>query len=75
MPPIYLIRTFRGMRQVTELTHIEGDIWALQPELKQYLENVTGRPMGMRVNEITGQIKIRGDYVNRVKDWFYSKGF
>lgn len=75
MVPVYLSITFRGTRRVTELMKIEGDIWALAEELRDFLEDYTDRKMAIRVQEFSGQIWIKGDYVNLIKGYLMDKGF
>lgn len=75
MVPVYLSITYRGTRRVTELQKIEGDIWALAEELRDFLEDYTDRKMAIRVQEFSGQIWIKGDYVNLIKDYLVDKGF
>ncbi|XP_031849251.1 mitochondrial ribosomal protein L49 [Nomia melanderi] len=75
MLPVYLEISFRGLRRITTIKKIQGDIWTLEAELKQYLETATNKIIGIRINELTGEIKLRGDYVSLVKEWMHSKGF
>lgn len=74
MQPVYLLNSFRGMRKVTLIRKIQGDIWLLESELTQYLKESTGKAIGVRVNELVGMIQFRGDYVSLVKKWLHSKG-
>lgn len=75
MQPVYLKRSFRGMRRITYISKIQGDIWKLEKELKEYVEQQSGRSVGSRINELAGQIRFRGDYVSIVKRWLDAKGF
>ncbi|XP_076648173.1 mitochondrial ribosomal protein L49 [Halictus rubicundus] len=75
MQPVYLHTYNRGMRRLTILKNIQGDIWALETELKEHMRNETGRPIGVRINELVGIIKFRGDFVSLIKRWMDSKGF
>lgn len=75
MQPVYLQLTFRGMRKVTHLRRIQGDIWMLETELKKYVEEKCGKRIGSQVHEVAGQINFRGDHVASVKEWLDSKGF
>ncbi|XP_015179927.1 PREDICTED: probable 39S ribosomal protein L49, mitochondrial [Polistes dominula] len=75
MLPIYLARSFRGMRRITHVRKIQGDIWKLEEELKKHIEETKKRTVGSRVNEMVGEIKFRGDFVSCVKQWFLDKGF
>lgn len=75
MLPVFLKITFRGMRRITCIRKIQGDIWKFEEELKKYIEEKTTNKIGTRINELIGEVKIRGDYVSHVKRWLESKGF
>ncbi|KAL2728526.1 hypothetical protein V1478_006158 [Vespula squamosa] len=75
MLPIYLQIKFRGMRKVTQIRKIQGDIWKLEEELKKHIKETTSKTIGSRINEMCGEIKFRGDYVSCVKKWLLAKGF
>lgn len=76
MIPVYLHVTFRGQRRVTRLRYVQGNLWKLEAELRQLVERArAGRPCATRVNEMSGQIHIHGDYVDIVRDYLKSKGF
>lgn len=74
MVPAYLEITFRGHRYVTVLKKIKGDIWLLEKELREYIERRVGKKIGSRVNELSGQIRYKGDYVTIVQDFLKAKG-
>ncbi|KAI4487131.1 hypothetical protein M0802_012005 [Mischocyttarus mexicanus] len=75
MLPVYLNRYFRGTRRVTVIRRIEGDIWKLEEELKQLIKETKKRTTGSRINEMSGDIRFRGDFVSLVKQWLLDKGF
>ena len=75
MIPVYMDITFRGTRRVTTIRKIHGNIWALESELRKYLEKQTNKVIGVRVNELIGEIQFRGDHVSLVKKWLDEKGF
>ena len=76
MIPVYLHRTFRGERRVTVIRRIEGDLWTLEKELREIVEKSrNGKLCASRVNEMSGQIRFHGDYVNLIKDHLMSKGY
>lgn len=75
MVPIYLKIQQRGYRRITIIKNIQGDIWALAEDLRAFLEDYTGRLVLIRVQEFSGQIWIRKDYVNLVKDYLVQKGY
>lgn len=75
MVPVYLKISFRGYRRQTIIRYIQGDIHALAEELRVFLEDYTGRKMAIRINEFSGQIWIKRDYVNLIKDYLVKKGY
>lgn len=74
MIPVYLCTYFRGQRRLTKLRRIQGDIWLLEQELHKTIEKRIGKEIVTRVNEMTGQIWFKGDYVNIIKDFLMAKG-
>ncbi|XP_003700570.2 mitochondrial ribosomal protein L49 [Megachile rotundata] len=75
MHPVYLDITYRGTRRLTFIRRIHGDIWQLKSELVKHVSETVKKPIGVRVNELTGEIRLRGDYVTIVKKWLDEKGF
>lgn len=75
MIPVYLSQTYRGTRHVTKLRKIEGDIWLLEAELKEMIEQKIGKKIATRINEMSGQIWFKGDYVTLLQDYLMTKGF
>ncbi|KAI8431939.1 hypothetical protein MSG28_004476 [Choristoneura fumiferana] len=73
--PIYLNQTFRGQRKITIIKKIEGDIWLMNDEIKELLENERKRYVETRVHELGRFIEVKGDHVNYLRDWAHSKGF
>ncbi|RLU20181.1 hypothetical protein DMN91_006788 [Ooceraea biroi] len=74
MQPVYLVISHRGTRRITRIKNIQGDIWKLERELIEYLEKRTGQRFATQIHEFAGVLRIRGDYVNRVKGWMDTKG-
>ncbi|TWW57265.1 mitochondrial ribosomal protein L49 [Takifugu flavidus] len=87
-PPLpYMIRRSRmhnipvygdlthGNRSTTLVRKIEGDIWALERDVKQHLAEVTGRDHPTQVNEVTMTLKVKGHFQEELKEWLLSKGF
>ncbi|XP_044749157.1 probable 39S ribosomal protein L49, mitochondrial [Coccinella septempunctata] len=75
MIPVYLHIQQRGMRRLTVVRKIQGDIWLLGKELETFLQPMSKKPIRMQINEFTGGIRINGDYVNAIKYWLQEKGF
>lgn len=72
--PVHLKITFHGTRRQTLIKYIKGDIWALEAELRAFLEDYLKKNMSMRINEFSGQIMLHGDYVNLVKHFLLQRG-
>ncbi|XP_073828639.1 mitochondrial ribosomal protein L49 [Musca autumnalis] len=76
MVPVYLETTFRGQRRVTIVKRVQGNIWELEKELRAIVEKERkGKLCATRVNEMSGQIRIHGDYVDVVREYLKSKGY
>lgn len=74
MMPVYLSRYYRGQRRITKLRRIQGDIWLLEKELRTCIESRIGKQIASRVNELSGQIRFKGDYVTIVQEYLMKKG-
>ncbi|XP_074424165.1 large ribosomal subunit protein mL49 [Larus michahellis] len=69
--PVYR-RLVKGNRRLTELRHVEGDIWALERELRAFL----GVPdLEVQVNEVTGSLQLKGHWERELRDWLLQRGF
>ncbi|KAK9968331.1 hypothetical protein ABG768_002662 [Culter alburnus] len=64
-----------GNQHSTLLRKVEGDIWALDKDVKEFLLGLTGKEPPTQVNEITGTIRIKGQFDKELKDWLLKKGF
>lgn len=72
--PVYSELT-HGKRRLTLLRKVEGDIWALEKDVREYLKQVTGKELPTQVNEVTMTLKVKGQHEQELKDWLASKGF
>ncbi|KAF7663929.1 hypothetical protein LDENG_00194680 [Lucifuga dentata] len=72
--PVYTDMTC-GSRKTTLIRKVEGDIWALEKEVKQYLKEVTGKDLPTQVNEVTMTLRVKGHFDKELKDWLAQKGF
>ncbi|XP_062456813.1 large ribosomal subunit protein mL49 [Rhea pennata] len=72
--PVYRQLT-KGNRKMTVIRKIEGDIWALEGELKAFLAPLAGRQPLTQVNELTGTLRIKGHFDGEVRAWLLQKGF
>uniref|UniRef100_A0A0A9XNZ5 Large ribosomal subunit protein mL49 n=1 Tax=Lygus hesperus TaxID=30085 RepID=A0A0A9XNZ5_LYGHE len=75
MIPVYLIIRKRGTQRITSIRHVKGDVWALEEDLRSYIKEQSGREIGMRIDELSGNVFIRGDFVYHVTEWLKSLGF
>ncbi|XP_057686701.1 mitochondrial ribosomal protein L49 [Corythoichthys intestinalis] len=72
--PVYTDVT-HGNRHMTLVRKVEGDIWALERDVKEYLKKVTGRELPTQVNEVTMTLRVKGYFDKELKEWLTSKGF
>ncbi|XP_028265962.1 large ribosomal subunit protein mL49 [Parambassis ranga] len=72
--PVYTDLT-HGNRKLTLIRKVEGDIWALEKDVREYLKEVTGQELPTQVNEVTMTLKVKGHFDKELKDWLCSKGF
>ncbi|XP_031166702.1 mitochondrial ribosomal protein L49 [Sander lucioperca] len=72
--PVYSDLT-HGSRRTTLVRKVEGDIWALEKDVKQYLKEVTGKELPTQVNEVTMTLKVKGHFDTELKEWLAGKGF
>uniref|UniRef100_A0A1A8ICK8 Large ribosomal subunit protein mL49 n=1 Tax=Nothobranchius kuhntae TaxID=321403 RepID=A0A1A8ICK8_NOTKU len=72
--PVYTDLT-HGNRKMTLVRKVEGDIWALEKHVKEYLKEVTGKELPTQVNEVTMTLKVKGHYDLELKEWLASRGF
>lgn len=73
--PIYLKLSHRNTRKLTQVRKIQGDIWQLASELKEYLEEKMERKVATQVHELAGQILFKADVYYYVEEYLLSKGF
>ncbi|XP_064182232.1 mitochondrial ribosomal protein L49 [Anguilla rostrata] len=72
--PVYKDIT-HGNRMMTLLRKVEGDIWALEKDVKEHLHKLTGKVPPTQVNEVTMSIRVKGDFDKDLKQWLIEKGF
>lgn len=73
--PVYLRITFRGIRKISMVRKIEGDIWLMNDEIRKYLKQKNNKYIETRVHEVAKFIETKGDYVQDLREWALSKGF
>ncbi|XP_005894125.1 large ribosomal subunit protein mL49 isoform X2 [Bos mutus] len=72
--PVYRDIT-HGNRQMTVIRKVEGDIWALQKDVEDFLSPLLGKTPITQVNEVTGTLRIKGYFDQQLKAWLLEKGF
>lgn len=74
MLPVYLAISYRGMRRVTIVKFIEGNIWQLEQELNELIARRAEKRCFSQINEMNRQIRFKGDYKTLVEKYLLSKG-
>ncbi|XP_064293539.1 large ribosomal subunit protein mL49 [Phalacrocorax carbo] len=72
--PVYP-RLRKSNRRLTELRHVEGDIWALERELRAFLGGRGGKEPEVQVNEVTGSLRFKGRWEGELREWLLQRGF
>uniref|UniRef100_G3VB87 Large ribosomal subunit protein mL49 n=1 Tax=Sarcophilus harrisii TaxID=9305 RepID=G3VB87_SARHA len=72
--PVYTELT-HGNRKMTLIRKVEGDIWALQKDVEEFLTPLLGKTPVTQVNEVTGTLRIKGYFDQQLKAWLLEKGF
>ncbi|XP_038620779.1 39S ribosomal protein L49, mitochondrial [Tachyglossus aculeatus] len=72
--PVYTDKT-HGNREMTVIRRVEGDIWALQRDVEEFLSPLMGKTPVTQVNEMTGTLRIKGFWDQQLKAWLLEKGF
>ncbi|XP_012520880.1 PREDICTED: 39S ribosomal protein L49, mitochondrial [Propithecus coquereli] len=72
--PVYKDIT-HGNRLMTVIRKVEGDIWALQKDVEEFLSPLLGKTPITQVNEVTGTLRIKGYFDQQLKAWLLEKGF
>lgn len=75
MLPIYLKVSMRGTRQITKIQNVDGNIWELEKDVRNYLQTIYGsrEVIATKVHEVCGHLWIHGDHVSRVSEWLLKK--
>ncbi|KAM8928481.1 large ribosomal subunit protein mL49 [Lycaon pictus] len=72
--PVYKDIT-HGNRQMTVIRKVEGDIWALQKDVEEFLSLLLGKTPVTQINEVTGTLRVKGYFDQQLKAWLLEKGF
>uniref|UniRef100_A0A8K9X7E7 Large ribosomal subunit protein mL49 n=1 Tax=Oncorhynchus mykiss TaxID=8022 RepID=A0A8K9X7E7_ONCMY len=54
---------------------VEGNIWASEKDVKEYLQQLTGKHLPTQVNEVTMTFRVKGHFDTALKEWLVKKGF
>jgi len=77
--PVYAKKTVKEFRtqHYVQILHIEGDIWALEADLRMMLEKEADGDfiIRTRVHELGRQIEVRGLYAPLIAEYLLNKGF
>ncbi|XGW05617.1 hypothetical protein V3C99_016181 [Haemonchus contortus] len=57
------------------MKEVEGDIFACNSDLREFLENELGMPVATHVDELKGRITIKGADRSLVEKFLFSRGF
>ncbi|CAG5119714.1 unnamed protein product [Candidula unifasciata] len=76
MLPVYssLKRFYYGMNHLVSVKQIEGDIWVLESELRDFLKKKTGLSIRTQVHEVYKSIYIRGEHAALVAEFLLGCG-
>ncbi|KAL0994082.1 hypothetical protein UPYG_G00117550 [Umbra pygmaea] len=72
--PVYTDLT-HGNRKTTLVRKVEGDIWALEKDVKEFLQQLTSKDIPTQVNEVTMTLRVKGHFDVDLKEWLVKKGF
>ncbi|CAB3397241.1 unnamed protein product [Caenorhabditis bovis] len=61
--------------ELVTIKNIDGDVFKCDSDLRSYLENKLGHPVGTHVDELKGRIKVKGAHRALIEQFCYSKGF
>ncbi|KAM3824720.1 large ribosomal subunit protein mL49 [Vipera latastei] len=73
--PVYKDTSHHGTRKITVIRKIEGDIWALENDVKSFLTELSGQTPATQVNENTCSIRVKGYFEEELKTWLMDRGF
>ncbi|KAM6435355.1 large ribosomal subunit protein mL49 [Liasis olivaceus] len=73
--PVYKDSSHHGSRKMTIIRKIEGDIWALENDVKTFITELSGRTPATQVSEIACSIHVKGYFDQELKTWLMDKGF
>lgn len=72
--PVYLERFENGLRRITVIRKIQGDIFQLERELRPFVEKEFQRRTVSAIDEFQGTLRFHGDFVEPCKKFMRMKG-
>ncbi|VDM65174.1 unnamed protein product [Strongylus vulgaris] len=84
MLPLYLSRRRDLLNEKTldfdyvelvTMKNVEGDVFACEKDLREFVEEEVGKPIGTHVDELKGRIVIKGVDRSLVEKFLFTKGF
>jgi translation initiation factor 1 (eIF-1/SUI1) len=75
--PVYLEAMGKAQtKKLTRVNQVQGDIWKLEKELIKHVRNhASDGLVASQVSEVNRWIKIKGNYVDQIKEFLLEKGF
>jgi large subunit ribosomal protein L49 len=73
--PVYLVVLNGGNRPFTTISKVEGDIWALDADVRQFVSEHTGKTTYTRVDEVCSKLWVRGRHLEILSQFLISRGF
>lgn len=74
MIPVYLEQSHRGLRRITVIRKIQGNLWSLEKEIAELVKK-SGKRYASRINEMSGILYVHGDHVVNIRNFLMEKGF
>lgn len=72
--PVYYVVLNGGNRPFTTISKVEGDIWALDADVREYMIEQTSKVTYTRVDEVCRKLWIRGTHLELISKFLISKG-
>ncbi|CAD5123061.1 DgyrCDS11441 [Dimorphilus gyrociliatus] len=73
--PVYLESRLGGWHHLTVIRYCDGDLWALEADLRAEINKVKGEEPLTQVDEVCGKVRLKGAFLKEVSDFLISKGF
>merc|ERR1712083_899736 len=73
--PIYKEIRDGGTRKITVIKKVEGDMWALDADLRHFISPTEPKKVITQVDEVQQKLRIRGTHLDTVSEFLKEKGF